>query len=178
MLTITVDASEVQIALSAIDRNLDDFSEPFRDLGELVLSDARAQIVSQGRVIAGEPWADMSPLTNKVAATLYGRGRDPRTLEQDTRGLIDSLTPEGPSNVFEIQKLSAEFGSSYASTRTGFAIAKYQQEGTSRTYDVLGHGFRGLIEGAGYPGRPFLLFNPVRSDEYLGLFADHLLEGA
>lgn len=176
-IAITVDASEVVLALQAIDRNLDDFSKPFAALGELVLSDGRGQIVSQGRVF-GAGWGQMSPLTPVVATRLYGRGRDPNTLLQDERGLIDSLEPGGPANIFEIGKLDASFGSSYSSQRTGFAVAKYQQEGTARTYDVLGGGRRGLVEGAGYPPRPFLEFLPERSDEYLGLFAEHVLEGA
>lgn len=172
-LAIVIDASDVARALGALEANFSDLSEPFTKAGELVFEDARGVIISQGNLF-GAGWGPMSPLTHVVATKLYGRGRDPRTLLYDTRGLLDSLQKDGPANIFEVQPLSAEFGSGYTSPRTGFAIAKYQQEGTTRTFRVLqGAGF---AEAAGYPGRKFLGWQESRRDQYAGIFAEHLMK--
>lgn len=175
MIAITIDATEVTVALGAIGKNLESFAPAFEKLGELVLEDARAEIVSQGHVLPGISWAGMHPLTHVIAAKLYGKGRDDRSLLQDTRGLIDSLAKDGPANVFEVAPLQASFGSAYVSPRTGFPIAKYQQEGTTRSYEVLDGG--GFAEG-GIPARAFLNWNEARAAEYQEIFAEHLLDGA
>lgn len=175
MLAITIDASQVTLALAAIGRNVESFAPAFEQVGETVLEDARGQIVSQGNVLPGSPWAAMHPLTHVIATALYGRGRDDRTLLQDTRGLLSSFTKGNPANVFEVEPLEAAFGSAYVSTRTGFPIAKYQQDGTSKSFLVLqGEGYL----PPGIPGRTILAFNPARAAEYDGIFAEHLMDGA
>lgn len=173
MLAVTIDASDAGRVLTVFGEKLGDLTQPFTKIGELVFEDARGAIVSQGTVF-GLAWGDMQPRTSIVATKLYGKGRDPRTLLQDTRGLLNSLTPGNPDNVLEAGPQEATYGSAYRSSRTGFAIAKYQQEGTSRTFDVL-YRRRGVVEDAGYPGRPFLAFREQRRGDFEEILAAHVL---
>lgn len=170
MISITIDASQVTEVATILGANLDDLAPAFKLLGESVLEDARSRIVAQGE---GE-WPQMSPWTNIVAVALYEKGRDPRTLLQDTRGLIESLRPEGADNIFEVGPESAEFGSRYSSQRTGYGIARGQQLGSSRTFHVLqGSGF----SDTGTPPREFLMFPENRLDDYDRIFSDHVGKG-
>lgn len=171
LIAVTIDAGDGAELLRVVGDRLGDLSEPFRKMGEAVLEDARGTILSQG-ALAGEAWAPMSPLTSVVAAKLYGRGRDPRTRLYDTRGLLDSLTPDGPGNILEVGPTSLEAGSDYRSERTGYAIAKYQQEGTGVTFHVLqGSGYSAV----GTPGRPFLGWREARLPEFEVLLAEHVI---
>ena len=171
-IAIRIDKDAAEQVLTLFGENLGDLTKAFEKVGEVVLEDARGQIVSQGGVFGGG-WAAMSPLTHVVAALLYGRGRDPRTLLMDTRGLLDSLQPHGPANIFETGPASASFGTEYVSSRTGFAVAKYQQQGTHRTFHVLQN--EGFSE-VGIPARVFLSFRDDPA-EYEAIFLAHLLSG-
>jgi hypothetical protein len=171
LIAYEIDASGPQEVLKVLGLRLDDCSEPIREILTLALQDSRQEIISQGELF-GSGWAPMSPWTNQVSVALYGRGRDPRTLLYDSRGLLDALTPEQAGNVFEVGPKTGIAGADYRSKRTGFDIGKWQQNGTDRTFHVLqGHGY----SETGIPARPFLGWHESRADEYVGIFAQHIL---
>lgn len=171
VIALTVDTAPATLVIEGMEGRLVDLSPALKKIGESVLEDARNQIVSQGALFGGG-WAEMSPLTSVVATKLYKRGRDPRTLLQDTRGLLNSLTPGDTNNISEVTPASASFGSAYVSARTGWGIAAVQQQGSSRTFHVL--------EGDGYsepgiPPRPFLTWREEQAPVYEGILAEHVL---
>lgn len=173
MIAVTIEATAGQELLRVVGQNLGDMTVPFRTMGEAALEDARGQIISQGALMGGG-WAGMSPLTNVVSVVLYQKGRDPRTLLYANRGLLNSLTPEGSQNILEAGPDSLKAGTGYTSSRTGFPIAKGQQEGTSRTYHVLGDkGF----SPTGIPARQILGWREARFTEFQVLLAEHVLKG-
>jgi hypothetical protein len=172
VIAVSIDAAGAELAVGLVSKRLADLSAPFTKIGQSVLEDARAQIVSQGRAFADGAWAPMSELTSIVSTRLYGAGRDPNTLLQATRGLLESLTPGGSANIFEVTPKTASFGSARVSDRNGFPVAAAQQQGTSRTFHVLqGRGFSAV----GIPARPFLSFRPEKVETYELLLAEHVL---
>lgn len=170
MFAIIIRTEQGEGVLRIIGENLEDLSEPFTEIGKLALEDARQVIAIHG----GGSWAQMHELT-PVIARIFGGERTPETLLEDTGGLVNSLIPFEASNIFEVGPMDASFGSQYTSPRTNFGIAKWQQEGTEKSFLVL--------QGAGYaPGgiaaREFLSWRGERLDEYDATLTRHVEKGA
>jgi len=171
LIAVEIDVTDATAYLHLVEENLGDLREPLTELLTLGLADARADIASQGTLF-GDGWAGMSPWTPIVARTLYGKERSPGTLLEDTGALVASLEVGGPANLFEVGPTEGSAGSAALSPRNGFPTAAAMQEGTSRTFHVLqGEGF----SETGIPPRPFLSWHEERSDEYVAIFARHIL---
>jgi hypothetical protein len=172
LITLQV-TGDAQQKLEILAERLGDFTKPITEMLSSALADAVVAIESQGSAF-GETFAPMSELTPIVSTKLYGLGRSPGTLLQATSALVRSLVPGQPGNVFEVAEMEGRAGSSLRSARSGFAIAKGQQEGTSRTFHVLqGQGF----SEPGIPPRRFLAWRETRFDEYRRFFATYIQEG-
>jgi phage gpG-like protein len=94
---------------------LSDFSEPLKFILHDVLQEASLRITTGGPGPSGEPWAPPSKNTR------YGPGQ---TLLLRSGDLLESLSPEGAGNIFEINELSGIVG-------TEILYASFQQVGTS-----------------------------------------------
>lgn len=173
MILLQVDTRGPEEMLRIVGDNLGDLTEPLTKVGEQPgLEDARAQIEGQGSLFGGAPWPEMSPWTI-IVALAQGRERTPGTLLKDSGGLLASLEPGGPENIFEVGQFEATFGTRY-SGKSGFPVASVLQEGSSVTFHVLqGEGF----SPGGYPGRDFLSWYNERVEEYDRIFADHVVKG-
>lgn len=172
MIAYTIEASGPQEMLSVVGMRLGDLTKPITEVLTLGLEDARNEIAAQGVLFAGG-WLAMSPMTPIVAMKLYGKSRSPGTLLHDTGGLLESLTPGGPENLFEPGPQAGQAGTSYVSPRSGFPVAVGQQQGTSRTFHVLqGMGF----SEPGIPPRPFLGWHEQKGDEYVEIFARSIID--
>lgn len=155
MLAITIEKNEIGPYLQVLAERASDWSQPITKVLESGLEDARA-VISGGGSSFG--WAPTSPWTLKVDEVL-GRARQGQL--QETGGLLNSL------RVFAVSPSEGEAG-------TDSPVARYQQEGTSRTFFLLQLPMR-EFGGYGIPPRPFLFQHEEKFPEYDAMFLDHLM---
>jgi len=178
---ITVEISDGGIAtmLLGIGEDVGDMSEPSRKILEGGLSDAKLEVEASKGGLFGATWPAMSLFTAEPPAFLQRLGvmkaRNPGTLLYDERSLANSLEPGGRGNILNVTADGGEAG-------TDNPNAVRQQEGTSRTFDVMrffaSHGkIRQFIEG-GIPERPFLGWHEERFPDYDEIMVAHVLRRA
>lgn len=161
--------TEVQQTLKLVGERARDATPAMRRIGALALEDAQIS-VTEG---AGEAGAFRAP--HPLTARIHGA----HALLRQTGGLLASLVPEGPGNIFDATPNSVRVGTQLTGPRSPTAIGAFQQRGTSKTFQViqyrLSKGRLRLWRPPGIPARPFLLWRLSRLGEFHTILASHIL---
>jgi hypothetical protein len=158
-ISVTIEKDDAGPYLRAVSDRAADFTEANRAVLESGMNDARETIRAGGPDFG---WAPHHPFTT-VVDRILGRARV-GTL-QEKGALLGSI-----GNVFNVTATEGEAGSNLAN-------AKFQQEGTDRTFFFLqfvrtGEGKWG---GRGITPRPFMWWHEQRFPEYDAIYLNHLM---